>query len=125
MAILDDFSQALPSVIANLPHAVLVVDQGGEVYFCNHAAATVFGYELKELESLTLELLIPDRHQPMEQLQAVLASGKTPAGGQQQRITGLHKDGTEFPAEVSITRLEMAQKPTLAMVLVTDFAGRI
>jgi PAS domain S-box-containing protein len=124
VAILDDFSQALPSVIANLPHAVLVVGQGGEVYFCNHSAATVFGYELKELESMSLEMLIPGRHQPMEQLRAVFASGKSPPVND-ERIDGLHKDGTEFPAEVSITRLQMEGKQTLAMVLVNDFAGRI
>lgn len=88
------------SIIEATPNAVIVTDEQGEIVLCNSRAGEVFGYGARELYFKNLNELI--------------------------RIeTGIRKDGSEFPAEVSFNDLpNLNQGGVCTCVLVRDITER-
>ena len=68
----------------------------------NTATAALFGYLPQHLPGLALSALVPPL--PDETLvQLLQRSARDPTGGRIQ--TGLHRDGTRFPLDVSVSRV--------------------
>src|SRR2546428_2135582 len=96
-AILDT---ALGSVIG-MGHEGCIVD-------FNPAAEQTFGYRRDEVIGRTLaETIIPPslRESHRRGLARYLETGEGPVLGRRIELTGLRKDGTEFPVELAITRI--------------------
>ncbi|QEL16726.1 PAS domain-containing sensor histidine kinase [Limnoglobus roseus] len=86
---------------------IVTVDAGQQIVLFNRGASKLFGYEPDEVAGKSLDLLIPKRFRPPHQGQ-VAAFGQSaetarPMGGRRS-VWGLRKDGSEFPAEVSISK---------------------
>jgi signal transduction histidine kinase len=73
----------------------------------------LFGYQRDELLGQPVEMLIPDGLRPVD-------AGQIGAG---QELATLHKDGTEIPAEISLSALE-APSGRLTMAAVRDITDR-
>src|SRR6185436_12758741 len=74
----------------------------------NHGAEQIFGYPAAEMLGRHLALLIPPRYRESHQ-QHIDRFARAPEGsrrmGERREIFGLRADGTEFPAEASISKL--------------------
>jgi PAS domain S-box-containing protein len=89
--------------------AIISVDQFERIIHFNQGAATIFGYAVDEALGQPLDILLPKRvrgvhHDHMRRF----AESPVPARrmGERRAIFGLRRDGAEFPAEASISKLD-------------------
>jgi PAS domain S-box-containing protein len=89
--------------------AIISVDESQAIVLFNRGAEEIFGYRRDEVMGKPLQILIPERFRhPHHGHMKSFADGPDAARhmGKRQEIAGLRKDGREFPAEASISRLE-------------------
>ncbi len=98
-------SASHPLVLEASPNAIVGVDREGRITYANAQAAATFGYPRSDLIGKPLELLIPegvrDRHR--DHHMGFHASPRARPMGIGVELAGRRKDGTEFPAEISLT----------------------
>ncbi|HET7229963.1 MAG TPA: PAS domain S-box protein [Longimicrobium sp.] len=107
-------------IISISTDAVVSVDDEQRIVLFNQGAERVFGWTAGEIMGKPLSLLLPERvHQRHEHHIRGFAGGPVQAKrmGERQEIYGRRKDGSEFPAEASISRLELAGTHVYTAVL--------
>lgn len=110
----------LDAVLDLASDAVITVDQGGRIIHTNRALCEMFGYQPGALLGKPLEVLIPaesrDSHRRF--VAGFIASGAADARmDARPEILGLRSDGTVFPAEASIARVETGEAPVFTAVI--------
>lgn len=92
------------SVADSAMDAIIAINAEGEVIIWNDGAASVFGYTREELIGKSISIIVPEQYREAHEmaLARVAASGQLFHPGQTMEISGLHKDGTEFPAEMTV-----------------------
>lgn len=101
--------QLLESVLTPLA----LSDEEGRIVFCNPAMEELFGYTGEELLGLTIEDLIPERFRQKHKTHHADYIAFPDLRSSHERLSedleflGLHKDGTEFPLEISLIPLEI------------------
>jgi PAS domain S-box-containing protein len=96
------------------------MDGAGNISLFNRGAQSIFGYDSWEVLGRPLDILIPPRFRDGHIEHVARFQGGSPATrmmGERGRIVGLRKNGQEFPAEASITRVPGANRPGAAIVL--------
>lgn len=90
------------------PDAIIITDEHGRIVLVNDQAEAVFGYTPDELIGQLVERLVPQRlaESHAEHRADFTTNPHTQVRGQDMDIMGLHKDGHEFPVEVSLSPLE-------------------
>lgn len=99
----------LQSVLDTALDAVVVMGTGGEIVGWNAIAERCFGWNWDEARGRQLsQLIIPPAYREAHErgLQHYLATGEGPVLDSHIEITALHRDGREFPVELSITASE-------------------
>jgi len=92
------------------PDPIIVVNQHGSIELVNAQAESIFGYSRDELLDQAVEMLVPRRFAQGH----VAMRGKFHAAptmrmmGEGRELFCRRKDGTEFPAEISLSPLEMS-----------------
>jgi PAS domain S-box-containing protein len=115
-------SDALSKSLLDLsPDATVVVDPQGTIVFANAQVAQTFGYSPQELTGRPVELLLPERFRGGHtQHRARFASQPKPrAMGEGLTLFGRHKDGHEFPVEISLSPVQSDEGP-LVLAAVRD-----
>ncbi|TGC10935.1 PAS domain-containing sensor histidine kinase [Methanolobus halotolerans] len=94
----------LLSFLESSSYAVVFSDSSGHITFWNKAACELFGYGKNEAMGEPLTLIMPRRYRKAhEGWGQIISIGKSPVVGRIFEVTGLRKDGSEFPVEISIT----------------------
>ncbi len=110
----------LATVLDLASDAIISVDLDGTILQTNRALCEMFDYGPGELVGRPLDALIPDRSRGRHRslVAAFAASGAESARmAARAEIAGLRKDGSTFPAEASIARIETPAGPVLAAVI--------
>lgn len=97
--------------------AIITIDQKGRITEFNPAAETVFGHTRDEaLGQPMADLIIPPglRERHGRGFEHYLVTGEGPIMNRRIEMTALRKDGTEFPAELAITRITREGPPMFA-----------
>lgn len=94
-------------VVETANDAVLSMDDNGTIQFANPATAKIFGYDPTELLGRPLNILMPEYMRELHDrgFRRYLTSGQRHINWQGTELTGLRKDGREFPVEVSFGEL--------------------
>ena len=100
--------RAYQELIESALEAMVVVDSSGTIVLVNGRAERLFGYERPELEGLRIEALVPQRFrlEHRTERRSYLARPHLREIGSGLELFGLRKDGTEFPADISLSPLE-------------------
>jgi PAS domain S-box-containing protein len=107
------------------PDAIAGVDGSGRIVLANAQMERLFGYSRRELMGHTVELLVPERLRDAHREHRAAYHRKPvtrPMGGGLD-LAGRRKDGTEFPAEISLSPVETRQG-LLVMAVVRDLTER-
>lgn len=90
--------------------AIITIDEASRIRVFNQGAQRIFGYSPEEILGSPLNLLIPPRFRQMhDRYLGEFAKSPTSARTMAQRndVYGLRKGGDEFPAEASISKVEV------------------
>jgi PAS domain S-box-containing protein len=102
--------------------AIISINASEIITLFNQGAEQIFGYDPSEVIGEPLDLLLPNQSQ-------VIHRQHRGSGGQATRITerqelfGRRKEGTEFPVEASISKLEL-ETETIYTVILRDISQR-
>jgi len=94
---------------------IITIDHNGLILEFNPAAEATFGYASEAVLGKPMaDLIIPPslREKHHRGMARYLATGEGPVLGKRIEITAMRADGTEFPVELSITRIGMGGVPT-------------
>ena len=107
------------------PDAIIAIDTKQCVRLFNRGAENIFGFKAAEVLGQPLDVLIPERFREGHAAAiGAFLSDKDESRMMTERgeIVGLRKDGSEFPAEASISKLHLNDDTTLTVMLhdITD-----
>ena len=106
--------------------AIIAVDESRHIILFNKGAEQIFGYSTKEVLGRPLDLLLPSRFVEAHRRHIhAFAAASEPARRMSERreVFGQRRDGTEFPAEASISKLTQDGK-TIFTVILRDISER-
>ena len=94
-------------VVETASDAIVSIDDKGLILFASPATATVFGYAPTHLMGKPLTLLMPEYMRELHEsgFARYLHTGHRHINWQGTELTALHKNGKEFPVEVSFGEL--------------------
>ncbi len=104
--------------------AIITIDIKGNIVSWNDAAEAIFGYSAREAIGKPLTIIIPKRfRRDFENGMEKIAAGKLDITHKRVEWFGVKRDGTEFPAEVSINKWA-TQEGTFFTSILRDISQR-
>ncbi|WP_433305115.1 PAS domain S-box protein [Actinoplanes sp. CA-030573] len=93
------------------PDAIIGVTHDGAITLINAQAERLFGYPRHELVGRSVDILVPERLRAghMHDRDGYFAHPRNRPMGSGKPLTALRKDGTEFPAEISLAWVNTGQ----------------
>jgi PAS domain S-box-containing protein len=98
-------------LLETVPDAIVMVNSAGRIVLANGQAEELFGYKKKELLGKPVKILLPERFRKghVARRTGYFAASKNRALGGGLELFACRKDGTEFPVEISLSRLQMGK----------------
>jgi len=107
------------------PCGMLMIDTSGQIRQANTLLCQLFGYQANELIHQNMEMLLPERYREQHDLlrKQYLKNPSARSMGPGRDLTGLNKDGTEFPVEIGLSTVE-TDFGTAIIAAIIDISGR-
>ncbi len=109
---LRESEERIRSVVDTAHEAFIAMDSEGRITDWNHQAESTFGWSRSEVTGQPLaQTIIPPQYREAHRrgLEHFLATGQGPVLNTRIEITALHRDGHEFPVELTITPLRLGR----------------
>ena len=105
MDISKDTKLNFESIVLSVIDSIVIINQDSRIVFWNTSAEKMFGYTQVESIGMDLTRLMPERYRKahLEGLTRYLKTLEPRVIGTVAELWGLHKDGHEFPIELSIS----------------------
>jgi hypothetical protein len=99
-----------------VPDAMVCVDADGRIAVVNAQAERLFGYARGELIGQPVEILVPDQARKVHQLHRAgyVADPQSRPMGTGMEFAARRRDGTTFPAEISLSAVEVGDAIVVA-----------
>jgi PAS domain S-box-containing protein len=114
-------------ILAIAADAIISIDDAQRIIHFNHGAEEIFGYTEAEALGQPLSILLPERFRPTHD-QYVKTFGESADSarrmGHRRAVAGRRKDGSEFPAEASISKLDLPTGSRIYTVVLRDITER-
>jgi PAS domain S-box-containing protein len=118
---LQESEQKLAGILDTADEAVISIDENQRIQIFNQSAEKIFGYRSDEVLGKTLDILLPEAFHTIHR-QHVRDFGNLPSvsrrmGDRNSEVVGLRKNGQQFPAEASISKLQSRQGLIFTVIL--------
>ncbi len=112
-------------LLESASQAIVLVNVHGRITLVNSHTEQLFGYSRDELINQPVETLLPFSLRGKDHLlnQNKFRQFKTTIPKGSSELSGMRKDGSEFPIEIQLSRVEMLEGP-FVMALITDISER-
>ncbi len=112
-------------IFQSMSEGIVMVDDTGKIVIANKVAEHIFGYDENELTGFTMEKLLPERYRKnhTNHRKGFNAHPEPRRMGFGRDLTGLRKDGNEFPVEISLSYTQIKGK-LLVMAFISDITLR-
>lgn len=100
--------------------AIISVDEEQRIVLYNQGAEKIFGHTHEEILGQPLEVLLPEQYRIPHQAHFSDFSGGTTTArrmGERREVFGRRKDGSDFPAEASISKVEVEGRRFFTAIL--------
>ncbi len=96
--------ERMEAILRSANDAIVSIDQEGMVVLWNAHACSLFGFTSEEMVGEPLTAIIPERFRSghHEGIARVVGGGERHVIGNTVELAGLHRDGREFPMELSL-----------------------
>ncbi len=107
------------TVLQTAVDAVITVDTEGTIETVNPAVEKLFGYTSRELIGNNVKILMPEPHQSRhdEYIKRYLETGVPRVIGTGREVLARRKDGSTFPAELSVAEMQVGDRRLLTGVI--------
>src|SRR5258708_1260320 len=112
-------------LLESAPDGIVVVDANGVIVIVTSQTERRFGHTGEELLGQHIEMLVPERFRPRHEgdRSAYASDPHTRPMGAGRALTGLTRNGEEFPVEISLSPLRTEQG-VLVMSIIRDITDR-
>jgi len=127
MGRLKESERHLQVIIDTSPSAVITADEKGMITGWNRKAEEIFGWSHDEAIGRTLAAtIIPRRYRELHQrgLTRFIETGEGKLLGRPTELAAMHRDGREFPIEISVSPTSRAGSRVEFVAFVTDISHR-
>ena len=111
---------AFTAIVSIASEAIITTAEDLTILNFNRGAEDIFGYTAEEVAGRSINMLIPMRFRAGhdEHVRNFARSGvRARRMGERRQISGIRKNGEEFPAEASISQVEQGQQKLFTVVL--------
>ena len=119
--------ERLAGILSMAVDAIISVNSNQDIILFNRGAEQIFGYSAQEVLGKPLSMLLPERYRDSH-VGSVSGFQEGPSTqrymAERSSISGLRKNGQEFPAEASISRFETNNEQTSTVIL-RDISARL
>ncbi len=107
------------AVFESASDASILVSDTGRIIAANDQAASLFGYEREELVGQAVEILIPERFREVHARKhaASVHAPRERAMGVEFELSARHRDGREFPIEMSLLPHQVRDRTTTVGII--------
>jgi PAS domain S-box-containing protein len=116
-------------IVAQVSDALVAVDPDGRIVLFNRAAEELFGYTFDEVKGEPVELLVPgevaDRHAGLVRGFITSDGSRRLMALERDLLPARRKDGTTFPAAITIGPIDLGMAATLGMAVVRDESSMV
>jgi PAS domain S-box-containing protein len=122
---LRDREERLQALVTTAADAIITIDEHGIIESANPAAERLFGYSQSELLGVNVNLLMPEPFHSEHEgyLRNYLRTGRAKIIGIGREVTGLRKDRTTFPMNLSVSEIRLGTRRLFTGIL-HDLSGR-
>src|SRR5262249_43829929 len=112
-------------VVESAPSGMLMINREGQIVLVNALTEKMFGYGRGELLGQPVELLVPDRFRDDHPAYRAgfFADPTARDLGRGRELYGRRRDGSEFPVEIGLTPIDMAEG-TFVLSAIVDITAR-
>ena len=112
----EELNQA---VLQTAPNAIITMSSDGLIQTFNEQAEAMFGYVAREVVGQPLRTLMPERFREAHEkgFRRYMETGEARVLGSTVELAGLHKNGEEFPLELSIGEVRHGEKLSFVGIL--------
>jgi PAS domain S-box-containing protein len=112
-------------LLESTPDGIVMASATGHIVIANSQAEKLFGYDEGELRGLSVDLLLPERYRGahVQHRSNYFRQPRKRAMGSGLDLSGLRKDGTEFPIEISLSPLR-TEESAFVMSAIRDSTER-
>ena len=114
-------------LMESTPDAIVGVGRDGRIVLVNAQTEQLFGYRREELTGQLVEILVPQRLRGGhgEQRTGFFAAPGARVMGAGLDLYGRRRDGSEFPAQISLSSIDTADGPLATAAIRDDTARRL
>jgi PAS domain S-box-containing protein len=121
----NEQSARINSIVNSVVDAIITIDSNGLIESANSASERMFGYQRDELIGRNVKMLMPEpyRSEHDQYLRNYAQSGVPKIIGIGREVTGVRKDGSEFPVDLAVSQVQLGDRHMFTGV-VRDISDR-